>query len=194
MSRKFFHLFLLAFFGAAGNSTVSAQHRSLSLQEVVDAAGVIFSGKVMKVWSERDPVTDFIVTHAQVAVQDAVRGVNGASFTFKQYGGSHEGLNIFLADMSYFSEGEEVVAFLYPASSLNLTSPIGVSEGKLHVGRDPDTGKKIVYGNFLHAKMLQPLLEKGQPPAATAPAPGPIVEYDRFMAFVRQLAQRNSKP
>jgi hypothetical protein len=145
------------------------------------------------VWSERDAATGFIVTHAQIAVQDAVRGVNGSQLIFKQYGGSYGGLNIFLADMSYFSEGEEVAVFLYPASSLNLTSPVGTSEGKLNVGRDPGTGKKVVYGNFLHVKMVEPFLGKTQPPPAMNPALGPIMEYDRFMTLVRQLAQRSPK-
>ncbi|MGH7455993.1 MAG: hypothetical protein ACRENG_31860, partial [bacterium] len=58
-------------------SAALAQQRLLSLQEAVDAAGAIFSGKVTKVWSERDAVTGFIVTYTQVEVQDAVRGANG---------------------------------------------------------------------------------------------------------------------
>lgn len=170
-------------------SAALAQHRSLALQEVVDAAGAIFSGKVTKVWSERDATTGFIVTHTQVEVQDALRGANGGRFTFKQYGGRQGGLHVVIADMSYFSEGEEVVAFLYPASALGLTSPVGTNEGKLAVRLDPDTGKRMVYGNFLHARMLQSILGKSAPPLATTATATPIMEYDRFMSVVRQLAQ-----
>ncbi|MCI0695744.1 hypothetical protein L0337_27540 [candidate division KSB1 bacterium] len=170
-------------------SAAFAQPRSLSLQEVVDAAGAIFSGKVTKVWSEHDAATGFIVTYTQVEVQDAVRGASGGRFTFKQYGGGHGGLRVVVADMSYFSEGEEVVAFLYPASSLGLTSPVGTNEGKLAVRLDPDTGKRMVYGNFLHVKMLEPVLGKSALPLATTTAAAPIMEYGRFISVVRQLAQ-----
>lgn len=175
------------------SSAAFAQQRSLSLQEIVDAAGAIFSGTVTKVWSERDAVTGFIVTCTQVEVQDAVRGANGGRFTFKQYGGSHGGVRVIVADMSYFSEGEEVVAFLYPASSLGLTSPIGTNEGKLAIRLDPGTGKRMVYGNFLHARMLEPILGKSALPLATATTAAPIMEYDRFMSKVRQLAQHKLK-
>ncbi len=174
-------------------SAAFAQLRTLSLQEVVAAAGAIFSGKVIKVWSERDAATDFIVTCTQVEVQDAVRGASGNRFTFKQYGGSYGGLHVVVADMSYFSEGEEVVAFLYPASSLGLTSPVGTNEGKLAVRLDPDTGTRMVYGNFLHVKMLEPVLGKSALPLATTTATAPIMEYDRFMSVVRQLAQQKLK-
>ena len=185
MRTRFFLFALLLCFGSAA----FAQQRSLSLQEVVDAAGAIFSGKVTKVWSERDAATGFIVTYTQVEVQDVVRGANGGRLTFKQYGGSHGGLHVVVADMSYFSEGEEVVAFLYPASALELTSPVGTNEGKLAVRLEPGTGKRMVYGNFLHFRMLEPILGKSALPLATATTAAPIMEYDRFMSVVRQLAQ-----
>ena len=102
----------------------------LALQQVIAASGFIFSGRVIKVWSDRDAATGFIVTHATVAVQDAVRGANAKHFTFTQYGGSDQGLNVFVADMSYFTAGEEVVAFLYPVSTLGFTSPVGVTEAQ----------------------------------------------------------------
>jgi hypothetical protein len=170
-----------------------AQSKPLSLQQVVSAAGTIFSGKVVKVWSERDPDSGFIVTYSTVAVRDAVRGVTGGSFTFKQYGGSYNGLNIYLADMSYFSEGEEVVAFLYPASVLGLTSPIGAGEGKLAIRRDPQSGKEIVFGKFFGAKMVEPSVNKANPSEWMTSAPAPIMEYDRFISLVRELAQNHPR-
>lgn len=194
MSRKRLRLSLLMLIFAAAHPTALAQHRSLSLQEVVDAAGTIFSGKVTKVWSACDAASGFIVTYTQVEVQDAVRGTARGQFVFKQYGGSFGGLHVVVADMSYFSEGEEIVAFLYPASALGLTSAVGTSEGKLAVYADPNSGKKMVWGNFLHMTMLAPLLGKSAQPAATSTAAAPLMEYDRFVALVRQMAQQKVKP
>lgn len=162
-----------------------AQTPALSLQQTVAAAGFIFSGKVLNVWSERDAATGFLVTSATVAVQDGVRGVTGSRFTFKQYGGSHNGLNVFVADMSYFSAGEEVVAFLYPVSTLGLTSPVGVAEGKWTIQRDPATGKKFVVANSLAVKIPEPQAEA---PAANA---APRMEYGAFIKLIRELAARH---
>lgn len=165
----------------------------LTLQQVVAASGFIFSGKVSKVWSARDAATGFIVTHATVAVQDAVRGSNAKYFTFTQYGGSYQGLNVFVADMSYFTAGEEVVVFLYPASTLGLTSPVGVTEGKFTIQHDPITGKKIVAGNPAQAKMLETSFGKALPiPAAESPLV-PLMEYDRFLKLVREMAEDNRR-
>jgi hypothetical protein len=161
-----------------------AQSPSLSLQQTVAAAGFIFSGKVLDVRSERDAATGFIVTCTTVAVQDAVRGVASGRFTFRQYGGSYNGLNVFVADMSYFSVGEEVVALLYPVSALGLTSPVGVAEGKWPVQRDPATGKKFIAGNSLAAKMLEPALNVN---AAQ-------MEYEPFIKLIRDLAARDRQP
>ncbi|MDZ7291040.1 MAG: hypothetical protein ONB44_07530 [candidate division KSB1 bacterium] len=191
MSGKTIGLVTLALISCIAAKMTLAQ--PLTLQQVVEVSGVIFSGTVTKVWSERDVATGFIVTHAQIAVQEAVRGTNGNQFTFKQYGGRSGGLNVFVADMSYFVEGEEVVAFLYPASALGLTSPVGTNEGKMTVRRDPETGKKMVYGSFVHAQMLAPFIGKSAPAPEPAVMPVPIMEYDRFIGLVRQLAQCNPR-
>ena len=166
-----------------------AQTSSLSLEQMVATAGFIFSGKVLNVRSERDAATGFIVTYATVAVQDAVRSVTGSRFTFKQYGGSYNGLNVFVADMSYFSVGEEVVAFLYPVSALGLTSPVGVAEGKWTIQRDPATGKKFVAANSLSAKMLAPYAA-----SATDTKTARRMEYEPFIKLIRELAARNWQP
>jgi len=185
MSRQKIFLPLLPLILFFSHQRSLAQSRLLSLQQVIAASGFIFSGKVIKVWSERDPASGFIVTSSTVAVEDAVRGVVSKDhFTFKQYGGSYNGLNVFVADMSYFTEGEEVMVFLYPASVWGLTSPIGVSEGKLTIQRDPVTGKKFVFGNLLHMKMLAPHVDS----PAMSPKAAPLMEYHDFIKLVREMA------
>ncbi len=190
MSRQKIFIALLPLILLLSQRMILAQSQHLSLPQMIAASGFVFSGKVVKVWSERDPASGFIVTNSTVAVEDAVRGVGKDHFTFKQYGGSYNGLNVFVADMSYFTEGEEVMVFLYPASVLGLTSPIGVSEGKLTVERDPVTGKKFVSGNLLHVKMLTPYLDA---PAATPKAAG-LMEYHDFIKLVREMAAAGRQP
>jgi hypothetical protein len=177
----------LGVFGFFTGQAALAQIQPLSLPSMVAASGAIFSGKITKVWSERDASTGFLVTCSTVDVQEKLRGVNSSQFTFKQYGGSHGGLNVFVADMSYFSVGEEVVAFLYPVSALGLTSPVGTTEGKFLIQRDAATGKKIVLSNLKQAQVLEPFVGKSALPAAMP------VEYDRFIAIVRDLVQRQAR-
>jgi len=182
---KFFRRLLLAIFCFSNNLSL-AQTSPLTLEQIVSASGFIFSGKVASVWSERDAATGFIVTYSTVAVDEAVRGVNANRFTFKQYGGSYKGQNVFVADMSYFTAGEEVVAFLYPLSKLGLTSPIGVAEGKWTIQRDPATGKKFVAGNLNATKILAETLADAAPAAR--------IEYNQFIKLIRTLAARERQP
>lgn len=159
-----------------------AQTPTLNLEQLVAASGFIFSGSVEKTWSERDAATGFIVTYSTIAIAESVRGVNTSRFTFKQYGGSYKGQNVFVADMSYFTVGEEVVAFLYPLSKLGLTSPVGVAEGKWTIQRNSATGEKFVAGNLIATKLLAP----AAPPAR--------IEYSQFIKLVRALAARERHP
>jgi len=184
---KLFHSLPLLLILWCSPASSPAQPPPLSLQEMVATSGFIFSGKVINLQSARDAATGFIVTAATVAVQDAVRGVKGDRFIFKQYGGSYQGLNVFVADMSYFSVGEEVVAFLYPISARGLTSPIGVAEGKWAIERDPATGKKIVAANSLTAKMLEPYVDTNTRLARR-------MEYASFIKLIREMAARGRQP
>lgn len=159
-----------------------AQTPTHALEQIVAASGFIFSGRVEKTWSERDAATGFIVTYSTIAVAESVRGVNTSRFTFKQYGGSYKGQNVFVADMSYFTVGEEVVAFLYPLSKLGLTSPIGVAEGKWSIQRHPVTGERFAAGNLIATKLLAPA------------APTTRIEYSQFIKLVRALAARERHP
>jgi len=180
-SLKLLRRILLAVLCGLGNISF-AQAPVLTLEQIVASSGFIFSGKVVNVWSEREVATGFIVTYSTVAIDESLRGVNTGRFTFKQYGGSYKGLNVIVADMSYFAMGEEVVAFLYPLSKVGLTSPVGVAEGKWTIQRDPATGKKFVAGNLFAAK--------APVSAAVAEAPATRIEYNEFLKLVRMLAAR----
>lgn len=190
MRRQFIFLYGLIVFCAGQASFAQSP---LALRQVIAASGFIFSGQVINVRSEREAATGFIVTHTTVAVQDAVRGANAKHFTFTQYGGSYQGLNVFVADMSYFAAGEEVVAFLYPTSTLGLTSPVGVTEGKFTIQRDPATGKKIVAGNLTQAKMMETAIAKTLPASAASSNLTPLMEYDRFIKLVREMAEADRR-
>lgn len=158
-----------------------AQISPLTLEQTVAASGFIFSGKITNVWSEREALTGFIVTYYTVAIDESIRGVNTSRFTFKQYGGIYKGQHVIVADMSYFTIGEEVVAFLYPLSKLGLTSPVGISEGKWNIQFDSVTGKKFVVGN--------PSATKIQAPDQKIFAALPMkTEYKQFMESIRALA------
>jgi hypothetical protein len=70
---------------------------------------------------------------------------------------------------------------------LGLTSPVGTTEGKFLIRRDAATGKKTVVGNPQQEKMLSLFAGKSPSPDATT---APIMDYDEFIAVVRDLVQR----
>jgi hypothetical protein len=71
-----------------------------------------------------------------------------------------------------------------------VTSPIGTIEGKLSIQRDPQTGKRIVLGNLLQAKMLEPFAGKTHLSVMKDEQSTVTMEYDHFMALVRDMAAR----
>ena len=53
-------------------------------------------------------------------------------------------------------EGEEVVLFLYGASDLGLTSPVGLGSGRFRVVRDKQ-GKRLAINDFGNATLMEGL-------------------------------------
>ena len=131
-------VFLLAVSGpapaeTAGGSAVlpSSSHRGdyvPNLGVIARHAGVIFSGAVVKVQHlNPDPSTTVATTQITFRVQTAIRGVrSGQMITVREWGGLWN-------NGERYRPGERVLLFLYPASRLGLTSPVGGRMGHFRV-------------------------------------------------------------
>ncbi|MCS6816913.1 MAG: hypothetical protein N0A16_03210 [Blastocatellia bacterium] len=124
-----------------------AQHAPATLAELVESAGTILVGRVLKVREEPHPQYPFLtITRVTLAVERAFKGsLEGDSFTFLQIGGSKTFRPFHLPS---YREGEEVMLFLYPKSRYGLTSPVAGMAGKFRLFRDPQTKRRMAVNGF----------------------------------------------
>ncbi len=140
-------LSLLATFCFAFPAVVSASKVvPISLPEIVEFAGKIVHGRVLENKTGRDEETNLLCTWTTVKVDEDLKGnVDSETITFKQLGGTDEDSGI--SDQSFrakFSEGQEVLLFLYPESKLGFSAPIGIQQGVFNVVLNPNTQTKHV--------------------------------------------------
>ncbi len=128
---------LLAAFLVQSN-ILASRVRSLNLEEMVNRADRIFSGRCVRVHVAEDPGTLQKATFVTFTVDRMVKGEPRPEMTIKVLGvqtppregeaGSH--------GAPRYREGEEVILFLYGDSRSGFTSPVGFGQGKFSVIRD----------------------------------------------------------
>ena len=127
----------------------------MSLPQIVEDAGKIFVGKCTEVKSGKDPESRFIVTWTTFEVSQRIKGEVGETETIKQIGGTHEGITL-TSFTPKFRVGEEVLLFVYPESSLGLTSAVGLDQGKFNIYTDRKTGKRKVTNHMPNNLLFAP--------------------------------------
>jgi hypothetical protein len=119
-----------------------ANTRSINLAEMTSHAGRIVHGRVLEVREGRHPrQEDIAVTFIKIQVTEMIKGGAAREISFMQYGNSTQQ---YIAHMPKYSQGEEVVLFLYPESKLGLTSPVGQGQGKFLVRHDVRSGQRLL--------------------------------------------------
>ena len=112
--------------------------RDLYLEEIIDTAAVVFQGVVTENRVARDPQTGRIVTYTTFMVQDVLKGQVGATYTIKQLGGeiAAEGRGYKVDVRMPYNVGDTHVVFLYGASAVGFSSPVGSTQGSFVVSDD----------------------------------------------------------
>ncbi len=147
-------IFLALIFLSAG-AAQSSKVLPLNLPQIVEDAGKIFVGKCTEVKSGKDPESQLVVTWITFKVSRGIKGDVQETETIKQIGGSHEGLTVSTFTPK-FKVGEEVLLFVYPPSSVGLTSAVGLNQGKFLVYSDKETGKKKVTNGMPENVLFSP--------------------------------------
>ena len=156
-----------------GTNAAATSVLSVSLAQMVNAADVIFHGRVISNEVKQDPATGKIATFTQFEVIELIKGTTGETHTIKQIGGRLPGSNVYLAvhGVPRFRADEAYVVFLPKASHLGFSSPIGLSQGKFDIRKlDGD----ITIGNGRSfAALMGSSVPKAPPdtPAAFSAAP-----------------------
>ena len=144
--------------------------RPLAVDELARKADLIVQGTVLDQTCRRDDAGR-ICTRVNIRVAEVWKGAlptNAASdeLTVVQGGGTIGDVREEVSGDVQYETGEEFVAFLvFNARGEPVT--IGLAQGKFHVWRDPQTGKKFAHNPF-HGK---PDPAAGHRPDAATPLP-----------------------
>ena len=126
----------------------AASVRQLLLDEIIDTSAIAFQGTCTSNRTERDALTNFIVTYTTFDVKDVLKGSVLTTHTIKQIGGKMPGGEAgFRVDgIPSFTVGEDYVVFLAGVSTAGFSSPIGLAQGKFTV-RQNAAGKTVSNGS-----------------------------------------------
>lgn len=148
------------------------------LEELVDHSTVAFEGTVTANRTERDTVTNFIVTYTTFEVTDALKGPVGTTYEIKQVGGKlPDGSSYKVDGVPRFTVGQDYVVFLAGVSSLGFSSPIALSQGSFTV--HSRNGAKVV-ANGRDFREMMSRIQSRLPAAARTKlnGKGPVREWD----------------
>jgi hypothetical protein len=106
------------------NNDAILQGTNTALREMTQLAGVIFAGQVMEV---RRVGGQTGVVEILFAVQDAVRGVSGATYTVREWAG------LWPAGDTPFVVGQRYLMLLHTPSAAGLSSPVGGMDGAIPI-------------------------------------------------------------
>jgi len=114
--------------GVPRASPVALPPGAMGWQQIVRAAGIIFTGRVISVGGAASAFgRDAPSTMITFQVEHAMRGTStGQTLTIHEWAG-------LWTNGERYRVGERVLLFLYPPSRLGLTSPVGGAAGKFAV-------------------------------------------------------------
>lgn len=180
MFKELIAALLLAF--ALVGSASAASVRELMLDEIIDTAAIAFQGTCTGNRTERDPLTNFVVTYTTFSVTDVLKGNVQTTHTIKQIGGEIPGgeLSFRVNGVPTFTVGADYVVFLAGVSSAGFSSPIGLAQGKFSVRQTP-SGKTVSNGRNVRELTAQIPPEVAPTDAANARRLG----LDEFKSLAR---------
>jgi hypothetical protein len=124
----------------------------LSLDQIIDASDDILRGVVTEIWTEPDPNTGMVWTHAQVEVQSVLKGDDELQIVIiEQPGGIWGGKDAIVEGVARFSIGESGYFFVEHLNS-GRSVPVGMFQGKFNVIMDPYSKQEITTRFPLHIK------------------------------------------
>lgn len=166
--------------------------RPVNLAYLSRRADVIVQGQVTRVKHEPLPGYPNIPTvEVTLRVERAVRGLPGTTYTFRE---AYLGLRAREGKRAYRT-GQRMLLFLPSPSRLGLSSPIGIGQGRFHIGSDAAGDARLVneHGNAgLFQDLERDAVRAGKSLtaaerklASTQSGPVPLEE---FVSLVRSLA------
>jgi hypothetical protein len=122
-----------------------AQVLQTSTQELTNESTAVLYGKCTNKRCEWNENKSIIYTYITIAPEEYIKGNLGSQAVIAVPGGQVGDIIYEVSEMPIFTEGEDVVAFIWTnPSGKNLVT--GGFQGKLKVEKDKNTGKRMVLG------------------------------------------------
>lgn len=121
------------------------QVKNMSAKDLTEKSTAVLHGKCKKLNSEWNEDRSIILTYVTIEPEEYIKGNLGSEVIVTVPGGRVDNIIYEVSEMPVFTEGEEVVAFIWtnPAGK-NLVT--GGFKGKMKIETDKKTGKKMVEG------------------------------------------------
>ena len=120
-----------------------AQLKKMSDQDLTVESTAVLHGKCSKVRSDWNETKDMIMTSVTLVPDEYMKGNLGGEVVVMVPGGRIGDIIYEVSEMPVFTEGEEVVAFVW-RNPLGKNLITGGSQGRLKIQKDELTGKKVV--------------------------------------------------
>lgn len=119
------------------------QLKKMSDQDLTNESTAVFHGKCSHIKSDWNETRDMIMTSVTLVPEEYMKGNLGGEVVVMVPGGRVGDIIYEVSEMPVFTEGEEVVAFVWRnPSGKNLIT--GGSQGRLKIQKDDLTGRKVV--------------------------------------------------
>ena len=121
----------------------NAQVKMMSAKELAKESSAVLYGRCSSVKSEWNENRSMIYTYVTVAAEGYIKGNLGSEAVIAVPGGKVDDILYEVSEMPVFTEGEEVVAFVWTnPEGKNLIT--GGYQGRIKIEKDEKTGKRMV--------------------------------------------------
>ena len=182
LGRGLVALALVVMAGGLEASTV----RRLTLDEMAVRADQIFTGEVVGIASQLNARRTGIFTFVTIEVDEYLKGGRRNLLTLRFLGGEAEGYRLVVPGSPVFHLGEEVLVFSDGGAG-RIPTVLGMAAGKFTVGRDPETGGRVLRRSLAGLTFHDAGGVPPAPGAAMSAGPVPLEEVRR--AVREALAQ-----
>ena len=119
-----------------------------TFDELVDKAELIFQGSVTSVRSQwvGEGAQRHIASYVTFAVEDAVKGNPGTSYTIQMLGGTVDGETMEVSESPKFAVGDRDILFI-EHNGQQFVPLVGIMHGRFRIQHEAQTGREIVATN-----------------------------------------------
>jgi hypothetical protein len=178
--------------GAQSLAQVGNESAEGALRELAQRADVIFAGRVVGVHRRAGQGGATGVVEIEFAVDDAVRGAAGGTYTLREWAG------LWAADETPFRVGQRYLMLLHRPGGAGLSSPVGGQDGAIPIrggvaGSEGGVPVPMVDLRWVAARVVRPAVYAPEPVRIAPPVRFPGPAAGRFGGILPQAMQTGAE-